>query len=168
MTVLAIDEMAQPNSRLTEEGRKKIADTIRKTWEAGKLDNRAKPTPEQYLEIGKKVSEKLRGRPAGGRNKKGTLKHPQARHWVLRGPSGDLYEFENLAEWCRTHVSLFVDTAPESKIPPWKRAHYGIMSLLRKDKRGAKAYRGFEIVSVAELTPPASNTGVGNNPVDEC
>jgi len=138
---------------MTPETRKKLSDAKKRAWAEGKYTNRPLRTQllsrEKLLQIGEKSAKKRRGKPATGRKTKGRLDHVQARHWKLRGPSGTIYEFDNLAEWCRANLGFFEpDLYPGSKIPLWKRVHYGIMSLQRTDNP-AKAYRGFELAALS-------------------
>lgn len=138
---------------MTPETRKKLSEAKRRAWREGKYANRPPRSQliprEKLLEIARKAGKKRRGKPATGLQTKGRADHAQARHWKVRGPSGVIYEFDNLAEWCRTNLSFFEpDPCPTSKTPLWKRAHYGIMSLQRKDNP-AKAYRHFELAALS-------------------
>jgi hypothetical protein len=75
----------------------------------------------------------------------------RALHWIIRDPIGIIYEFDNLAKWCRQNESRFLpDERPESKLRLHKRAQLGFNGMQRKDHKGQTAWKGWTLVSVIE------------------
>lgn len=100
--------------KLTKEHREASA----KGWLSGPQNL----TPEQQAKRNAAISRSRLGCHGYGLSARDRKDHHAAKHWRIRSPRGEHFEFDNLQSWCRANEWRFCDKHPESKLPLWRRA----------------------------------------------
>lgn len=127
------------SSRLSEKGRKKISETSRKTYEAGRLHRHDKTALRRMWQ---KSNEVTRGTHGFGRQARGREDHGRALVWTIQDPDGETWTMANLTEWCRQNEDMF-PVYPGAKTPTWKRATDGLRTAFRRQE----TWYGWSVIS---------------------
>ena len=144
-----------PEHRAKLMGRKLSAEHYTKSSK-GFLHGFNSLSPAAQEKARKAISKAMTGTHGFGRGARDNPKHHHARHWLVRDPSGVVFEFDNLASWCRANEWRFLDEHPEARLPLWKRAVLGFNGLQRTDGKAGHHWRGWTLVGNFELEQDGS------------
>jgi hypothetical protein len=135
----------------------KLSAAVKKAYREGRL------TPRENFRCPPEISrrnlilahKKITGAHQFGRAERGLEDHFAAKKWKIKSPSGRLFQFKNLENFCVKHESMFnnVDDIGQYKTPLWKRAAIGIRMQVVNDtrKESRNQWRGWILVEYEPL-----------------
>ena len=101
-------------------------------------------------ETRRKISHAHIGIPTTGKAAKDRPDHASAKHWIVRSPTGVIYEFDNATSWARKNEHLFwPDENPGSILPLWRRFVKGVQAQTRP-RQAPTHWNGWTLVSITE------------------